>query len=261
MRRGGDHAGVGVECLTIIATPGVVTMSRSITSIPLADQRRRRASRTQDPLGRESRPKTTRKCLPLAGVWFSFSHAANAAAIRPTTGGRQRPADRPPHPRNADHQCFHVNFRRSVIGSCSRCVRQLASRRRPLLVCPRGRQGLQSGESPSAIDPLRLYRGRTSPLRRVSPLSLPRTSIPHNPQSAAAMDRNELNHRLPAVVESLVEQRDGRAADAAPQPRLPAQPRRDHQVHQAAAPAHLPRLFRQAGPDHAKTSRSASASS
>ena len=47
------------RCLTIIATPGVVTMSRSITSSPLATSAAMAASRTQVPLGRLSRPKTT----------------------------------------------------------------------------------------------------------------------------------------------------------------------------------------------------------
>ena len=42
------------------------------------------ASRTQSPLGRESRPKTTRSFLPGAD---SFNHTANAAAMRPTTAG------------------------------------------------------------------------------------------------------------------------------------------------------------------------------
>src|SRR5688572_7533042 len=85
-------------CLTIIATPGVVTTSRSITSTPLAPSAAAAASRTQKPLGRESRPNTTRKCLPLAGSCDSFSHAANAAAMRATTGGVSVPPTVPRMP-------------------------------------------------------------------------------------------------------------------------------------------------------------------
>ncbi len=75
------------RCLTIIATPGVLTMSRSMTSTPLAVSADTAASRTQKPLGRESRPKTTRKNLPLAGCCVRFNHVAKAADMRETTAG------------------------------------------------------------------------------------------------------------------------------------------------------------------------------
>ena len=94
------------RCRTIIATPGVVTTSRSTTSTPLAVSAATAASRTQGPLGRLSRPTTTVNGRPASPC--STSHAANAAAIRPTTGGVSDPPTVPPHPAHADHQCVHA---------------------------------------------------------------------------------------------------------------------------------------------------------
>src|SRR5688572_3966555 len=91
------RAASALRCLTIIATPGVVTTSRSITSIPLATRAETAASRTHGPLGRESRPKTTRKCS-LLGICVSFSHVANAAARLETTAGVSVPQTVPRRP-------------------------------------------------------------------------------------------------------------------------------------------------------------------
>jgi hypothetical protein len=99
--------------LTIMATPGVVTMSRSITSIPLAASALTAASRTHGPLGRESRPKTTRKCVPLVGVRVCFSQTANAAANCVTTGGVSVP---PTVPRSPETPSIKASMRRVIIG-------------------------------------------------------------------------------------------------------------------------------------------------
>src|SRR5580658_295688 len=76
------------KCCTIIATPGVVTMSRSITSMPEATSAPIAASRTQVPLGRLSRPNTI---FNGADCELSNNQAANAAAICVTTVGVKLP--------------------------------------------------------------------------------------------------------------------------------------------------------------------------
>jgi hypothetical protein len=88
-----------------------------------------------------------------------------------------------------------------------------------------------SRETHPPIRPVRLYLAR----RKHTPGRPPA----HDPQSLAinptandkgrTMNRNDLNHRLPDIVQIAGRQRDGRAADEAPRPRLPPQPRRDHQ--------------------------------
>src|SRR6185295_7563907 len=79
------------RCLIIMATPGVVTMSRSINSTPDATSAAAAASRTHQPLGRESRPKTRRKNRPLIGLRLLRSHDENAMAMLPTTAGVRLP--------------------------------------------------------------------------------------------------------------------------------------------------------------------------
>jgi len=73
-----------------LATPGVVTMLRSTTSRPLATSAAMEASRTQVPLGRLSRPKTTFR-LPVVEVRRDLRNAAKAADIRETTAGVREP--------------------------------------------------------------------------------------------------------------------------------------------------------------------------
>ena len=96
-------------CLTIMATPGVVTMSRSITSMPVATSADAAASRTQNPLGRESRPKTTRNRDPCPGCCVSYSHAANAAAMCDMTSGVSVP---PTVPRMPETPIISASMRR-----------------------------------------------------------------------------------------------------------------------------------------------------
>jgi hypothetical protein len=76
------------RCFTIIAAPGVVTISRSITSTPLATNAPTAASRTHGPLGRLSRAKITLSFFPPD---LRFKNAANAPDILDTTVGVSDP--------------------------------------------------------------------------------------------------------------------------------------------------------------------------
>src|SRR5579862_3252502 len=78
-------AASALRCLIIMAAPGVETISRSVTSTPLATSAATAESRTQGPERRLSRAKMTRRGS--GDLWDLWRKAAKAEAMRVMTAG------------------------------------------------------------------------------------------------------------------------------------------------------------------------------
>lgn len=171
-----------LRCLTIMATPGVETISRSITSMPEATRAATAASRTQAPLGRESRPKTILKCLPSAGAALFFSQAAKAEAICEITAGVSVPPMVPRIPEtpiiSASMRLLH-HMHKAIVPIGTACLQAVSVGRDPntgceqpvppigleargtIRNCPLRRQGISFGHDlPAHPVPVRLYERR-----------------------------------------------------------------------------------------------------